>query len=65
MARRYLARGRELTKHTRELAPLKVGDTVSVQNQHGNSPLKWDNTGTKVEVGPFDNYTIKIDGSDA
>ena len=43
--------------------PLKVGDTASVHDQHGNSPLKWDNTGTKVEVGAFDNYTIKIDGS--
>ena len=54
MARRHLARGKELTKHTRELAALKVGDTVSVQNQHGNSPLKWDNTGTIMEVGAFD-----------
>ena len=34
MARRQLARGKELNKHTRELATLKVGDTVSVQNQN-------------------------------
>ena len=63
MARRHLARGKELNKHTRELAPLKVGDTVSIQNQHGNHKLKWDNTGTIVEVGAFDKYNVKIDGS--
>ena len=60
MARRHLARGKELNKHTRELAPLKVGDTVSIQNQHGNHKLKWDNIGLIVEVGAFDKYTIKI-----
>ena len=40
-----------------------MGDTASVHDQHGNSPLKWDNTGTIVEAGAFDKYTIKIDGS--
>ena len=63
MARRHLARGQELNKHTRELAPLNVGDTVSIQNQHGNTPLKWDPTGNFLEVGDFDKYTSKIDGS--
>ena len=63
MARRHIARGQELSKHTKKLAPLKVGDLVSIQNQHGNSPLRWDNTGTVVEVGDFDKYTVKVDGS--
>ena len=63
MARRHMARGQDLKKHTRELAPLKVGDTVSIQNQHGNTPLKCNHTRTIVEVGVFDNYIIKIDGS--
>ena len=40
MARRHMVRGQDLNKHTRELAPLKVGDTISIQNQHGNTPLK-------------------------
>ena len=31
MARRHLVHGQELNKHTRELAPLKAGDTVSIQ----------------------------------
>ena len=62
MARRHLARGKELIKHTRELVPRKVGDTVSIQNQHGNTPLKWDNTGIIMEVGAYDKYTVKING---
>ena len=36
---------------SRELALLKAGDTTSVQNQHGNRPLRWDHTGTIVKVG--------------
>ena len=50
-------------KHTRELVPLKMRDTVSIQNRHSNTPLKWDYTGTIMEVGNFNKYTIKIDGS--
>ena len=52
-----------MNKHTRELAPLNGEDTISIQNQHGNTPLKWDQTGTISEVGDIDKYTIKIDGS--
>ena len=47
----------------RELAAMKVGDTVSIKNQHGNTPLKWDNTGIIVEVGAYNKNTVKIDGS--
>ena len=63
MARRHLARGKELNKHTKELNPMKIGDRVSVQNQHNNTPLKWDNAGVIVELGAYDKYTVKIDGS--
>jgi hypothetical protein len=28
------------SEHTRAMAPLKVGDTVMVQNQSGNHPLR-------------------------
>ena len=38
MARRHLARGKEMNKHTRDLHPMKIGDTVAIQNQHGNTP---------------------------
>ena len=63
MARRHLARGKELSKYTRKLAPMKVGEMVSIQNQHRNTPLKWDYTGIIVEVGTSNKYTVKIDGS--
>ena len=41
-------------EHTRRLPPLAVGDTVRIQNQTGNHPLKWDKTGRVVEVRQFD-----------
>ena len=56
-------KGKELSEHTKKLMPLKMGDLVSVQNQHGNKPLRWNHTGTVVEVGDFDKYMIKMDGS--
>ena len=34
-----------------------------MQNQAGNTPLKWNNTGTVVEVKPHRQYRIMIDGS--
>ena len=63
MARRYLHRAEELTRQTHQLPPLQLGAAVSVQNQHGNQPLRWDATGTVVEVGEFGKYTVKVDGS--
>ena len=62
MAKRHINRGKELDNHTRELKPINVGDTVSIQNGHGNTPLRWDNTGMIVEVAAFDKYVIKVDG---
>ena len=50
MAKRHITRGKELDNHTRELKPLNMGDAVSIQNGHGNKPLRWDNTGRIVEV---------------
>ena len=40
----------QLSKHTRRLPPLKIGDHVRIQNQIGPNPLKWDRTGIVVEV---------------
>ena len=51
------------SEHTRSLQPLKIGDKVRVQNQTGNHPLKWDKTGSVVEVGQFHQYLIRLDGS--
>ena len=63
MARRHLRRGQELSEHTRKLASLVVGQPVSIQNQTGNQPKKWANTGTVVEVKEFDQYVVMVDGS--
>ena len=63
LAKRHLKRGEELSEHTRRLKPLTVGTSVTIQNQHGNSPKRWCNTGRIVEVGEFDKYMVKMDGS--
>ena len=47
----------------KELPPLKVGDSVFIQNQSGNHPLKWDKRGKIVGVKGFDQYEVMVDGS--
>lgn len=51
------------SEHTKRLPPLKVGDTVRIQNQTGPFPIKWDKTGRVVEVRQFDQYVVRVDGS--
>ena len=46
-----------------ELAQLEVGEVVQVQNQYGNSPKRWNNTGQVVEVLPNRQYRVMMDGS--
>ena len=48
---------------SKSLPPLQVGDTVSVQNQTGNHPRRWDKTGRVVEVREHGQYIIRMDGS--
>ena len=50
-------------KHTRPLASLSVGDSVSVQNKSGSKPLRWDRTGKIVERLENRQYLVKMDGS--
>ncbi len=45
------------------LAPLSVGDSVSIQNRSGSHPLRWDRTGVVVERLENRQYLIKSDGS--
>ena len=49
-----------LTDNTgkRELAPLRIGDSVQVQNQSGNHPGKWNNTGVIAGVLPNRQYPV-------
>ena len=60
---RHMKQAERLRLHTKRLPPLKVGDQVRVQNQTGLHPLKWDKTGTVIEVRQFDQYAIRVDGS--
>lgn len=63
MRKRHLRMKEKWSEHTKILSPLQVGDHVRVQNQVGNSPLKWDRTGRVVEARKHDQYIVKIDGS--
>ena len=60
---RHLKKAEDWSRGTSKLPPLKVGDVVWVQNQIGPRPKKWDRSGTVVEVRQFDQYVVKIDGS--
>lgn len=60
---RHMKQAERLHLHTKRLPPLKVGDQVRVQNQTGPHPLKWDKTGTVIEVRQFDQYVVRVDGS--
>ena len=45
------------------LEPLKVGDSVHIQNQHGSHPTRWDKTGVITQVGQHDQYMVRVHGS--
>ena len=63
VAKRHLIRQKTPPEHSRELAPLDIGDSVQVQNQHGNRPTKWNNTGYVTETLPHRQYRVVVDGS--
>jgi hypothetical protein len=62
-ARRAEHSEKEWPGHTMALAPLKVGDTVMLQNQSGNHPLRWDKRGTVLKCEGFDQCQVMIDRS--
>ena len=63
LSKRHVKCHETLSEHTKLLPPLRVGDTVLVQNQLGNHPRRWDKSGCVVEVKQHDQYVVKIDGS--
>ena len=60
---RHIRAHERLSEHTRRLPALKIGDHVRIQNQTGPHPLKWDKTGSIIEVRQYDQYLVKVDGS--
>ena len=63
LAKRAARNSEELTRGTRDLGKLTLGAHVRVQNQTGEKPTRWDNTGVVVEVKGFDQYVVKMDGT--
>ena len=53
----------KLTEHTKELPDLSVGDHVLIQNQLGNNPRRWEKRGIIIEVLPYRQYKVRVDGS--
>ena len=60
---RHMKAAERWSEHTKRLPPLRVGDTVRIQNQMGPHPRWWERTGTVVEVRQFDQYLVRVDGS--
>ena len=63
LRQRYQGCLQRLSEHSKSLPSLQVGDRVSIQNQTGRQPLKWDRSGVVVELRDFDKYVVKVDGS--
>ena len=53
-----------LKAHSKPLHPLSIGARVFLQNQQGNHSTKWDRSGTVVESPGYDQYRVKVDGSE-
>ena len=60
---RYLKSIEDPPTEGSKLQPLKENDKVLIQNQTGKSPLRWEKTGTVVEILPYDQYIVKVSGS--
>ena len=45
LRRRHILTIERYNEHVKELEPLSIGTHVSVQNQGGNKPKRWDKTG--------------------
>ena len=53
---RHFKIAERLSRGTRLVPPLQVGDHVRLQNQVGNHPRKWDRTGVVIEVRQHHQY---------
>ena len=53
------------SEHTRNLAPLSLGQKVLIQNQYGagKTAKKWDRSGTVIKDLGYNKYRIRVDGS--
>lgn len=64
LGKRHIRSQERYDVHSSPLPPLSIGDHVAVQNQHGNSPRRWQRTGVIVNSNlPARQYEVKVDGS--
>ena len=59
----FVRSSEHLDSHAHNLPKLNPNDRVFVQNQSGPHLNKWDRLGVVVEIKPFDQHVIKLDGS--
>merc|ERR1711888_503151 len=55
--------GQKWAARTKDLQEMEVGPPVSIQNQTGSHPTKWDKTGVVLENRPYQQVLVKVDGS--
>ena len=63
LAKRHLVHQNRSTEQPMQLAPLDIGDSVQIQNQHGVRPTKWNTTGFVTEILPHRQCRVVVDGS--
>ena len=63
LSTRRMNNNKKWQEHTKQLQNLDIVDHVSVQNCHGNSPLKWQKHGIIVSIKGHDKYGIQIGSS--
>ena len=63
LAKRHLTNIERYNEHTKALPELSIGDTVTMQNQTGSYPNRWDKTGIIVEVRDHGQYLVRLHGS--
>ena len=63
LARRHEVKQEELSRATKTLVPLEVGTVVRLQNQRGPHKQRWDRSGVVIEVLPFSQYKVRVDGT--
>ena len=63
LAKRNILNTEKYNEHTKLLPELEVGDHVSVQNQTGPRPKRWEKTAIIVEKAENRQYIVRMDGS--
>lgn len=65
-AKRHILKREQLSRGSKELHPLAVGDNVAIQDASNlGKPGKWTKTGLVTDCLPFQSYEIKVDGSNS